>query len=248
MSHTSIYLLAVMSSALLPLSAQDKPLVKVDIRMLAFSPELQLDEAFAQDPAAADTAASIPAPVKSYLNHQFATMQLNSRKIIFTTKPDRASLTRVGELIGEVNLPDGVNSAILIFLPGKQGSKCRNQIIVINDATKAFPAGSIHITNLSPLLVRIALEQKVFEFKPGQTTLIENPPVRDGQMTGMRTFAFKDNNWIPVSTGLWPHPGAARSLKVLFQNGAGDIQLRAFDDVPPRVPQIGFITAIAKTQ
>jgi hypothetical protein len=244
MIRTTISLAAVLSAALLPLSAQNKPPVTVEIRMLAFSPELQLPEAFAQDPTAPEAAASVPAPIKSYLNHQFSTMTLTSRKIVFTTKPERASLKHDEELIGEVTLPDGVNSAILLFLPGKQGGKGRYQIMAINDSKRAFPAGSFYITNLSPLPVRLMLEQKNFDFKPGQTVLIEDPPVREGDMSGMRTFAFKDNAWAPVSTGLWPHPGTSRSLKVLFQNPtSGNIQMMAFDDVPPRAPREQVSTA-----
>jgi hypothetical protein len=53
-------------------------------------------------------------------------------------------------------------------------------------------------------------------------------------MTGMRTF-FSRGNACPVSTGLWPHSGKACCVKILFQNPSPDsIQLRAFDDVPPR--------------
>lgn len=239
MTRTVISFATVLCAVVLPLSAQDKPPVTVEIRMLAFTPELQQAEAYAHDPSApVATAASVPAPIKTYLNHQFSTVVLTSRKIVFTTKRDRASLANEADVIGEVTLPEGVNSAILLFLPGKAGGKSRYQIMAINDSKRAFPAGSFHITNLSPLPVRLILEQKNFEFKPGQTTLIEDPPVRDGQMSGMRTFAFKDNAWMPVSTGLWPHPGPSRSVKVLFQNPTtGSIQLRAFDDVPPRAPQ-----------
>lgn len=220
------------------LAAQTPPGAKVEIRMLAFSPDLQKPEAYAHDPAADPTAVSVAAPIKTYLNHQFSNVQLKTRKITFTTKPDRASLTRDGELIGEVTLPDGANSAILLFLPGKPGDKARCQIMAINDSKKAFPAGSYHVTNLSPLPIRMMLEEKNFDFKPGAVMLIEDPPVREGRQTGMRTFAFKDNAWKAIATGLWPHPGNARGVLVLFQDPVTtDVQLRAFDDDPPREPQ-----------
>ena len=76
--------------------------------------------------------------------------------------------------------------------------------------------------------------KKNFNFKAAQTQLTQDPPVRDGDMTGMRTF-FSRGNACPVSTGLWPHSGKACCVKILFQNPSpGSIQLRAFDDVPPR--------------
>jgi len=230
----------------LPLTAQEKAPAKTELRFLAFSAEVQQKEVFAHDPAAPDVTAPVKVEIKNYLNHQFSTLALLSRKIVFTTKAERASIGHPEEVIGEVSLPNGVNSAILLFLPGKAGSAGSNKIMVVNDSKKAFPAGSFHITNLSPLEVRLMLEQKQFNFKPGQTVLIEDPPVREGEMSGMRTFAFKNNAWVPVSTGLWPHPGDARGLMVLFQNpSTGNIQLRSFDDVPPRAPQAPAATAAA---
>ncbi|MEY3896383.1 MAG: hypothetical protein RLZZ214_1903 [Verrucomicrobiota bacterium] len=223
--------------AAIPLAAQEAPLVKAEIRMLAFTPDLKQKEVYAQDPAAAATAASVRAPVKSYLNHEFSTVMLKGRKIVFTTKPDRASLTRDGECIGEATLPDGANSVILMFLPGKPGAKARCQVMAIPDSKRAFPAGSYHATNLSPLPVRVMLEQKVYDFKPGQVSLIENPPTGEGQQSAMRTFVFKDDAWKQVAAGFWPHPGDARGLLVLFQNSAsGAVQLRGFDDIAPRAP------------
>ena len=229
---------AVLCSAVFPLAAQEPPSVRAEIRMLAFTSAQKQKEAYAQDPTAAVTAESVAAPIKTYLNHQFSTVSLKSRKIVFTTKPDRASITREGELIGEVTLPEGANSAILLFLPGKPGGKARCQIMAINDSKHAFPAGSYHVTNLSPLPIRLTLEEKIFDFKPGQVTSIEDPPVGASGQSGMRTFMFKNNAWQPISTGLWPHPGNARGVLVLYLDPASDnVQLLAFDDVPPRDPQ-----------
>lgn len=228
----------LMGTSVLSLPAQEPAPSKVDIRMLSFTPALQHKEAYAQDPAAGDSGLPVEAPIKCYLNHEFSTVQLKSRKIAFTTKKDPASMTRPGELIGEVTLPEKVKSALLVFLPGKAGGKASSQIMVIDDSKRAFPAGSFSITNLSAFPVRLMLENKNYDFKPGKNILIENPPVREGSMSGMRAFVFKDNKWSPLSTGLWPHPGNSRSLKVLYQDPVtGNVQLRSFDDVAPRPPQ-----------
>jgi hypothetical protein len=210
---------------------------RVEIRMLAFSADLDLDEAYAHDPATPG-AASVKAPIKTYLNNDFSTIQLASPKISFTTKPDPASLTREGELIGEVNLPSDVNSAILLFLPSGSGGKAKCIILPINDSKRAFPAGSYHATNLSPFPVRLELEEKKFEFKPGQTLMIEDPPTREGGRIGMHAFAFEKKAWNPIGAGLWSHPGATRKVLVLFLNPeTKTVQLRAYSDVPPREPQ-----------
>ncbi|MEO7100117.1 MAG: hypothetical protein ABI162_12200 [Luteolibacter sp.] len=237
MIHKPLLAVAVLGAVINSLSAQAPPALRAEIRMLAFTPDLQHAESYVQDPAAEPTATSVAAPIKSYLNHEFSTVVQKSRKMVFTTKPDRASLTREGETIGEVTLPEGMESAILLFLPGKPGDKTLCKILAINDSKRAFPAGSYNATNLSPLPIRLMLEQKNFDFKPGGTLLIENPPVREGGQSGMRTFAFKDNVWKAIASSLWTPPGEGRRVLVLFQDPvSGDVQLRAFDDDPPRAP------------
>ncbi len=230
----------------LALQAQETPGFKAELRLLAFSSAIQQKEVYAQDPAAPAETPSAVTPIRTYLNHQFTSLQLRSRKIVFTTKPDRASLTREGEVMGEVTLPEGINSAILLLLPGKAGGKTLYQIMPVADSKRLFPAGSFHVTNLSPLPVRIMLEEKKYDFKPGQTVIIEDPPVDAGGQSGMRTFAFKDEKWITISTGIWPHPGNARGLMILFlEPVSGNLQLQSFDDVPPReAKQPAAVTAV----
>ena len=230
---------ACFAPLLLPLAAQQKPVLRAEIRLLAFQPGLALDAAYAHDPAAPDpaTAVSVKVPVKSYLNHEFSTMILAGRRIIFTTQPERASLTQEAELLGEATLPEGVRSAILLCLPAAAGDKARFRILVIDDSKRAFPAGTFRVSNLSSQLVRIVLEEKTYQFKPGEIQLITDPPVRAGNQSGMKAFALHDDVWQRIGSGIWPHPGHNRVVQVLFTNPAtGQVQLRAYDDVPPREP------------
>lgn len=219
-------------------SAQNgPPPAKVEIRMLAFSPDQRMDDVFAQDPAAEPTAVSVPAPIKTYLNQQFTAMEIKSRKIVFTSKPDRASLGREGEIVAEVSLPDKVNSAILLFLPGKPGGKTKYQALVVDDSKTSFPGGTFIGINLSAIPVRLMLEQKVFDFQPGKFVLISEIPTRAGQQIGMRAAALNKNEWMPIASSIWSHPGKARSVLIFYQDPAsGNIQLRAVDDVAPREP------------
>lgn len=219
-------------------SAQEPTGVKTEVRLLAFSNAIQVKEVFAQDSVAAPETPSVALPIRNYLNHQFTLIELKSRKVIFTTKPDRASLSRPGEIAGEVTIPDSTDSAILMFLPGKPGGNAMYQIMAVPDTKQAFPAGSFNITNLSPLPIRLMLENKNFDFKSGQNILIEKPPARADGQCGMRAFAFKDEKWISVSTGLWTLPGESRGLMILFVDPvSGNVHLQSFDDVPPRGPQ-----------
>lgn len=237
MTRRFFLITALAAAAVVPLQAQQKgpPPTKFELRMLAFSSDFPYTELYAQDPAAEDQAASVAAPIKGYLNRQSTMVELRSRKLVFTTKPDRESMTRPGELVAEVTLPDKALSAILLFLPGANDGKTSHRVMAIDDSKQAFPAGSLHVTNLSPVPVRLMLENTNYDFTPGKVIVIEKPPIRDDGMCGMRAFAFEESKWHPVATSLWPGPGKGRSVKVLFKDPAsGTIQLRAYDDVPPR--------------
>jgi hypothetical protein len=234
MIFKAISLAAVALSLSLPLSGQDGG-TNVELRMLAFSSPLQQKEAFVHDSAPTSSASGILAPIKGYLNQQFTPVLLKSRRVIITTKQDRESMNRDGELIGEVTLPNSVNSAILLFLPGKPGEKARCQVMAIHDTKKAFPGGTYHVTNLSPLPIRLVLGKKPHDFKPGQVTIIEDLPIEDGMQFGMHALILKGNSWKEISSSIWPHPGKRRSVLVMFQNPLnGDVQLKGFDDSAPR--------------
>lgn len=203
--------------------------------MLAFDRSMAMGDIYAQDPAAPPAAASTKTPVRNALNHEFTTLQLTGSKIVFTKKADRESMTREGELVAEVSLPEGVKSAILLLLPASKDSKALSRIMPINDSKRVFPAGSYYATNLSPLKVRMVLEEKNFDFSPAQTLLIANPPMREDYQIGMRTYAFKDNEWLQMASSIWSAPGKRRSVLILYPDAAtGYVQLRAFDDVMPR--------------
>lgn len=235
MTSAPLRILAISAATLFPLAAQDKAPARLELRPLAFRSNLAAQEAYAHDPAAPATAAAVKTPIKTYLNHEFATVFLTGRKIVFTTKPDRESINRPGELIGEATLPDDLRSGILLFLPANPGDKASSRILPINDSKGGFPAGSFRVSNLSPQPVRIVLEEKDHDFKPGSTGLIVDPPVRENNQSGMKAFALKENTWQRIGSGLWPYPGKNRVLQILyFDAAAGHVQLRAFDDVPPR--------------
>lgn len=235
MIRSSLLLLA--SALTATLGAQEKAATPpLELRLLAFNSSHGITEAHAHDPAKPG-GPSVPTPVKTYLNHEFVTVPATGRSLAFTTKPDPASLTRPGELLGEVTLPAGTRSAILLFLPTAPTSKARFKILPIDDSPKGFPVGSFQIFNLSQEAVRLQLESKNFDFKPGQSSLIEDPPVGENHHCAMRAFAFHKNKWQRVATSLWPPPGEARVLQILFQHPqTGQVQLRGFDDVPPRAP------------
>lgn len=205
------------------------------LRLLAFQPGQATDQAFLHDPAAPPTAGGIKAPVKSYLNHEFTPVIATSPKLILTKSADRASLTQTDQWLAEITLPGGLRSAVLVCLPEPAGAKYPYRVLVIDDSKKTFPPGSFRVTNLSPSQVRIELEKRPWVIKPGATEMIIDPPVRHGNLSGMKTFVLEGQNWRRIASGIWPHPGKERVIQLLFYHPvAKQVQLRAFDDIPPR--------------
>lgn len=222
------------SSALLAFS-QTPSATRVEVRLLAFSPDLELEDVYVQDPASSPTTPAVKVSIRSGLNHEFSVLQLSGRKLILTKKPDRGSMTREGELVAEVTLPDAVRSAILLAIPPAKDSKTLCRLLVINDSKRVFPAGSYHVTNLSPFKVRLVLEDKNFDFNPGQVVLIEKPPFRADHQIGMQAYAFKNNAWLQLASSIWSEPGQRRSVLVLYPDAAtGTVQLQTFGDIAPR--------------
>ncbi len=211
--------------------------VKFELRMLSFSPDLQRAEVFVHDPLAKPGDEIKATAIKSFLNHQFVQVQMKSRKFIISSDKDPKKAVADGALLAEVSMPEKVQSAILLFLPGNPQGKTVYRVLVIDDAKRSFPAGTFYMSNLSSLPIRMTLEAKNYDFKPGQTGLLENLPMDESGQIKMRTFAMKDTGWYQAATSIWPHPDKARSVLVMFQDPAsGDLKLRGFDDVPPREP------------
>lgn len=211
----------------------------VEIRLLGFNTDMKTEDVYAHDAAAPPQTASVKTAIKSYLNHEFSTVPLKGRKLVFTTKPDAASITRPGELLGEITLPQTVNSAILLFFPkARPEDKAQFRIMPVDDSKRAFPAGSYFVTNLTPQKVRITLEQKVFDYNPGQTTLIEDPPAGESLQTSMMGYVWKASKWEPIASSVWTVPGKERRNILLMYSDprTGNVEMRSFDDLAPREP------------
>ena len=230
----SIVLLGVLSASLLsPLHAQG---LKLRMRMLAFKSSIEFAEAFAQDPAAEPTAASTKANIKGYLNRESVTVSLKSNKVVFTTKPDRPSMTRDGETIAEVAIPGRLTTALLFFLPSKAGGKTKSQVMVIDDSKRAFPAGSFNITNLSPNRVKLVLQGKEFDYPPGNNGLITDIPADAQGQIGVKAWALVDNKPVEILSSIWTKPKETRSVMAFYVDEDGTLRLAAFDDVSPQDP------------
>jgi|GEM_PF-5647532 len=124
---------------------------------------------------------------------------------------------------------------MLVFLPTVKETY---RVLALDDSVKEFPLGSYRVISLSRLPVKLTLEDKTYEFKPGQSSLITDPPVQANHHSAMYAFAEVDGKWQRIGLGLWPKPGLKRSgncfltiLKACRSNSA------AFSTSHRRLPQ-----------
>jgi hypothetical protein len=232
--HSALAAVFAVASIATAAAQAPAPVIQARVRLLAFAPELSKPEVYAHDPSAAADIPGIKVEIKTYLNHQAFMVATRSKKVVFTTKSDHASIGRPGELIGEASLPTASNSAIMVFLPGKPGDKAANSIMAVDDSKRTFPPGSFHITNISPQAVKLKLETVLYDCIPGKTLLISNPPVGDNHQARMEAYVQKGNEWPRIAAGIWPVPKVTRNLALIYLNPAtGQVALKGFNDIRP---------------
>ena len=80
--------------------------------------------------------------------------------------------------------------------------------------------------------MKIELEKKEFEFKPGEIRAIEDPPVGANQASGMKGYSQQDGEWQAFVSAIWPHPGGKRVLQLVTANPAtGQLEMRGVRDI-----------------
>jgi len=231
-------MLACVAAALwvAPVFGQEgEPEVKpgMQVRGLSFQLPAEIPEVYMHDAAAEPDTPGVRLEVKDYLNHEASAIQLKGTQIIFTKKPEGRSAKDPGEIVATLALAKPQRSIICMFVPGSgaEGAPpCR--IFPIEDDTKEFPRGSLKVMNLSPLPVRIQLENQNFDFNVGEVKVITDPPVGANHSSGMQAFRMENNEWQRIAAGVWPHPGRVRVLQILFLNPAsGQIELKGIRDI-----------------
>jgi hypothetical protein len=215
-------------------SATAKPgTVQIRLRLLAFQPSMASEEMYVHDAQAPSGATGTRLPMRTYLNHESATVTLSSRKLILTRSADGGSV-KEGTL-AETTLPVGCTSAVMVALPAAAGAKHSCLLLTVDDSVKAFPPGTFHVINLSRSAVRIELEKKPWLIPAAKTVQIIDPPVRHGMQCGMKAYVNEGGQWRRFATGLWPHPGKERVIQLLYENPQSKhVQIIAFDDIAPR--------------
>ncbi len=213
---------------------QAKPATReVTLRLLAFYSEGANPELHAHDAKNQDQQPGAKTPLKNYLNHETSQLRLLGNEVIFTTGPQAPA--KLEEQAGRVTLPEKGHLFLLLFFPAEKPGTYH--IMALDDSTQAFPLGSFRVFNLSRNNIRLTLENTDYNFKPSQVMIIDKPPVRANNHSGMNAHAFINEKWQRICSGLWPHPGQKRDLEIFFENPQSQqIELRGFRDISPPVP------------
>lgn len=210
---------------------QPPPGRTVHLRLLAFDSESIPPESFAFEAVSPKPVAGIPAPIKSYLNHEFLSLQIAGNDIVFSKSSKPEDKGSPDSLIGKVSLPKTADHFLLIFLPGADHTY---RILPLDDSIKDFPLGSYRVISLSSFPVKMTLEDKAYDFKPGQSIVIADPPVQANNHSAMNAYRQIDGKWQQIRSGLWPAPGKKRSVQIFYDvPGGQETDLRAFRDVSP---------------
>ncbi len=185
-------------------------------------------KAFIHDPGSRSPAT--PIEVQTYLNRETQRLKVKGRALVFTTDPARSSIDDAAQLLGKVEVPPTLTTAIFLFVPA--GATGAPHVELIDASRKAFPAGSFNVLNLTAEGFRFELEGKNFDCPPGVLTLIADPPVGPNNASGMRAFRKVGNEWKYVAASVWPHPGKKRVIQlVTVEPGSERIDLKGFRDV-----------------
>lgn len=217
-----------------PVPAQESGM---KLRAISFMVDKPITNLFAHN--AGPAPAPLPGvafPVKTYLNHEFSLVPITGDTVIFTNSSDPASAKDATKLVAKAKLPSGFKKGIFIFLPGtgRPGDPAY-RVLVMDDSISSFPRGSVKVMNLSQSAVRIRLEKTYFEFKSGETKLIEDQPVGENNSSSMESHAFKNKEWQRIGAGVWPHPGDKRVIEIIFDNPVSrQVELAGIRDVAVR--------------
>ncbi|MGE9267464.1 MAG: hypothetical protein ACQKBY_05160 [Verrucomicrobiales bacterium] len=217
------------------LSAQEEQQAGIQVRCLNFENDSELPGTlYLHSPGPEGGAPGVPVKLKNYLNHERVTVIPGSADLIVTKQAGADSVKQAEDVVGRVKLKAGQKMLILLFMPG--GEEGKSHVLAMDESLRAFPKGAIYMFNLSPLNLRLMLEKEVFDFKPGQQTLIEDPPVNDRYASSMRAFVYQVNHWKRIDTSFWPHPGNKRVIKIAYFNKqTQQIEIKGVRDIsPPR--------------
>ena len=202
----------------------------VIVRCLSFAKMKTDKEVYLHSQSAASDIQGVKVRLKTYLNHERATIKLVGGGVIFSRSSEAVNAEK--ESVAHVKVPARWQRVLFVFFPQKKGAKDSYRILVLDDSKKEFPSGSIQCCNLSSQTVRLTLEKKIFDLKPGSRRVIQNPPVNAANHTAMYAYVKKGDEWQRIGACLWPHPGRKRVLQFFYLDPVSKrVQLSGIKDV-----------------
>lgn len=212
------------------LSAQQE----IRVRSISLHPNFPV-EIHAHLPDGSATAGRVE--IKSFLNHETNLLKFTGNRLVFTLRSSPVSATDVNQVLGQVEIPSGLTSCVLLLLPEsvEQGD-FQSQVHAIDDSAKEFPAGSFKVANLGNLPLKIELAKEIFEFAPGEIRSITKLPFGENQSVSMEAYLKRNDQWSLISSGSWPNPGTRRVFEIVADNlVTKQFELKGIRDVT--VPQ-----------
>lgn len=195
---------------------EPQPVREVRLRLVAVDPSI-LGKCTIADPAALAPEDDVPAEIMPSLGVRAEEIRLKGNDVRFLKSPQDKDPGKPGIRLPAVTLPNAGDRFIVIFLPpAVPGGECR--VVTVDDSSRKFPSGSSRVVNRSAAPVKLTLEGKVFEVKPGDSALIEDQPVNAKKMSEMYAYRSEGGKWQRIGAGIWPHPGKRRSLQVFWDN------------------------------
>lgn len=211
-----------------------QPTRDVRVRLLAFDNVLIPAESYVFDAAVTQPVPGVAAPIKGYLNHEDQALKITGNDLLFSKSAKAEDANKPEFQLAKVTLPNVGNRFLLVFLPGPDK---KFRVLPLDDSIKEFPLGAYRVISLSNFPVKLTLEEKAYEFKPGQSTLITDAPVQENHHSAMYAFTQVDGKWQRIGSGLWPELGKKRSIQIFFDSPESkQTELRGFRDISPPVP------------
>lgn len=203
---------------------------EVYLRLLSFDTETAPEKSYAFDPKV--DVPGTEAPIKTYLNHQGTLVRLAGDEVVFSSSNQAADARKPEQQLATVKLPSKGDAFILIFL--KIGEN-KFKVLPLSDSVKDFPLGTIQVISLSKTPIKLVLEKKVFDLKPGALMQIKDAPVGANQQTGMYAYGFEDGKWKRFTSGMWVPPAESKRLIEIFfdQPLSKRTKLKGFRDISP---------------
>lgn len=200
----------------------------VAVRALTMTAGFPVAGVYAHSPGSKDPGVKLK--VKNFLNHEFDAIEVAGNNLVLTSKAEPSSIADKAAVIGEITVPAGLKSAILLFLPGK--TMGTGTVRMVADGKSDFPPGAILFVNATRSDLRMEIEGKPFEAKAGENLVIRDQPIADNQSSNVKAFIMVGGKWVQFSSAIWPHPGKKRVLKVAAESSqAGKIELRDIKDI-----------------